>query len=193
MTTAASASVRHSSHLLLIIDAAPNDKTLQYAPAFWKLDAFSADVKRLKYASFHGVRAVPILALDLTVFDGQGKARFRVGENCPGNVIPSWRLRYDAIAEQVSDILKRYAESIGANSEGTSAEAKRLITDALTASVFQFMTGTVDTAARTVSYDIERIGRLKQPRASSLLRAFTAYLSRDGFDHDLTRTVAQAG
>ncbi|HYE18501.1 MAG TPA: hypothetical protein VEA69_08655 [Tepidisphaeraceae bacterium] len=172
-----------------IIKRVAKDKSLDKAPAYWKLDSYSTDGVTEAYADFHGVRSIPVLALDLAVFDSYGTATFRLGQNCPSNVIPAWKLRYAAVAEEVGRILKRYEGSGGAEPDKAQGEAVRLIADALTTSVRGFATGSIDLTTRTLSYDLERISRLKAPRAASLLRAYTAYVARDGNDHDLTNIL----
>lgn len=174
-----------------IISRSRGDETLDREAAYWKLEKYSKDGETEKYVDFHGVRAVPILALDLTVFHGEGRAYFHAEASCPANIVPSWRTRYEVIGAEISGLLKRLASAVDGIIDANASGTMQLINHALTSSVPGLLTGTLDLRSASLAYDVQRVARVKSPRAGALLRAFTAYLSRDGFDHDLTKTMAE--
>ena len=46
-----------------------------------------------------------------------------------------------------------------------------------------------DASAKMPSYDCERILRLCQPRAGTMLARYASYLSRNAFEHDFTEEL----
>jgi hypothetical protein len=175
------------NHVFLapLVERATKDKQLDNAPAFWKLDAYSSDSAKTKYVNFHGARPVPILALDLTVLHAEGKAAFKTGQECPNNLIPAWQRRFEGIAAEVNRLFERYEGIRAAQPQGQLVDTEQIIAGALIGVVPDVLKGQLDIANRALIYDLRRIKRLKVPRAAALLRSFSAYMARDGFDHDL--------
>lgn len=179
-------------------------------PRLWEMEAYATGKGEYTYVDFLDVISVPILALDLTVFNNNGKSVFYMDSVCPLNAIPAWRKRHEQVSDEIKSIVGRYATaSIQLANEGepepaasepsatndaeevvvdNGIDTQQLLCHALTNSVSGAVVGAIDLESRMISYNIERVSRLKPPYASALLRAYAAYLARDGFDHDLTRT-----
>lgn len=126
------------------------------------------------------------------------------------NVVPAWRQRYEQVSNEIKCTVEQYkaalnyiasgsevesaASTISAINDGEKiipddgADARQLLCKALTSSVPGAVVGVIDLENKEISYNIERVSRLKLPYAAALLRAYAAYLATDGFDHDLTRT-----
>ena len=176
----------------------------------WEMEAYSTDKNHRMYVNFLDAISVPILALDLTVFSKNGKSVLLADSECPTGVVPAWSKRHKQVLDEVKSIVKQYKTALSQVSPRTEAEssasvasadtdadkvvpdndpdAEKLLCQALTKSVPGILVGAIDVETPGVSYNIERVSRLKPPYASVLLRAYATYLARDGFDHDLTRT-----
>lgn len=176
-----------------IVERPATDKSFERSSAFGKLEAYSDNSATAKYADFDAVRAVPIMPLDLTVFEPGGNALLCVNDVCPENVINSWQLRFADVKEEVKALLQRYEEWSATGLQAVQGEVMETVARALAMSVSGFVTGTLDSASCTIKYDIRRVSRLKTPKAAALLRAFASHLSRDAFEHPLTRTLYHPG
>lgn len=178
---------RHEVHLAPIVKR-KRDKDRSRAcvePRYFELIAYRDDPTAAWCVDLGKAVAVPICALDLAVFNAEGNASIAVDDTCPTQVIPAWRRRHGELVKEAGTLLTRY----DASTRSTSGESRELVEKALTQSVRGVLTGHIDVSRRSISYDVYRVARLKQPRASALLRAFAAYHARDGFDHDFSRTM----
>jgi len=157
--------------------------------AYWKLIEYSTDTNKVKYVDFRSVSAIPIMALDMTVFNNNGLSSFKVGSPCPASVIPSWQRLHQKINRQIGVWIRRFENSVSIKPKDSIGESRKLVADALTGSVQDYTTGKFDLKNSKLTYDVKRVSRVKPPRAASLFRSYTAFLTRDGFDHELTRRM----
>ena len=72
------------------------------------------------------------------------------------------------------------------NGQGHIAE---LVTSSCRSSL---ITGSIDLATNTVSYNVRRSERLLDPRATALLNSYCRYLGRDAFEHPLETPAASS-
>ncbi|MDZ4821422.1 MAG: hypothetical protein SGJ20_20865 [Planctomycetota bacterium] len=152
--------------------------------SFVELPFLSIDNATISYAKMAKCVTIPIAVLDLCVFSDDGTAKFKKGAACPASAIPAWKKRFDVIQHECASLLGRFK---GLSDKcGTDKAVISTIEGAVTKSVAGTLAGKVDMVAGLVSYNLKRISRLKEPRASGLLRKFAGYKARDAFDHNLT-------
>ncbi|HJW32504.1 MAG TPA: hypothetical protein VJ505_03970 [Holophagaceae bacterium] len=157
--------------------------------AYLELPFFSKDETKKAYVNLKSREQVETCILDLCVYSEIGEASVQIGMNCPQGVIPAWEKRYADIQKQAKSIVDKFRDLKAQVTGPRPAEVLKILKGTLTSSLSRIVRGEIKESPGRVSYPIKRIGRLKQPRAGSLLRDFADYGSRDAFDHDLTKTV----
>lgn len=157
--------------------------------AYLELPYFSTDESKRAYVNLKSREQIETCILDLCVYSNTGDAAIQIGASCPDGVIPSWEKRYTGIQSEAKTMVEKY-KLLKTQITGTKhGEVLKLLKRALTSSFSKIVKGEIKESPDGVSYPLKRVGRLKQPRAGSLLREFADYGSRDAFDHDLTRTL----
>jgi hypothetical protein len=146
--------------------------------ASWKLDYYEQDVPC--FVDFKKLIVMSLNALDFCVFNTNGECKFSVDAPPPAFLIPAWSLRYEKICKIVKGTITRYRKiDQQGNGQGHIAE---LVTSSCRSSL---ITGSIDLATNTVSYNFRRSERLLDPRATALLNSYCRYLGRDAFEHPL--------
>ena len=97
------------------------------------------------------------------------------------------RVGPERVDAEVSRLVKRYEGSVGGIPESGPGETTYLVAQAVAGAMPGLASPSIDVGSRSLTYNLRRVSRLKAPRAGAVLRAFAAYVSREGFDHDLTR------
>jgi hypothetical protein len=163
--------------------------------SFVELPFLSLESGTKVYAKLVQCVTLPICILDLCVFSADGVASISIADPVPPAMIPAWQKRYEIVQKEAANIVERYralAKTGGANGVAVSKEVDKVLQFTLTRSISGVVNGVIKLAPDRVEYGLKRVGRLKQPRAGSLLRDFAFHKARDAFDHPLTRTLATA-
>jgi hypothetical protein len=155
---------------------------------WFKLPCFDATTFVANWVRLSKPAVLPLRVLDLTVFDSEGKSKMRFDEPAPNGLIPSWTKRYDRLATEVRDIHTKYAGLVAGLEGNKKNEALRHVRISMTGGGSQFP-GDIDMNNKEISYNLKRVGRLKEPFASALLRAYSAFVSRDAYEHPFTRAI----
>jgi len=129
--------------------------------------------------------------LDLCVFNTTGESRILIDSDCPENVLPAWKPKFEAIKRFADSILRRY-EGFGLNKVKDNlalafmkSEAPKqfpLITSntALFKASMSFAAG-----QRSLSFNCKRVLRLHRPRALAVSLEYMQCLTRPAFERDL--------
>ena len=167
------------------------EKIKEVSPGFVELPFYLADAERRAVVKLTGAPTVPLVVLDLCVFQADGEAAMSMESKCPDDLIPAWQKRFDRVQAEVKKIIDQYRSMTvaGGASRNLPSEVDLSIQRFLTQSVSGVVAGKISFSPDRVSYNLKRVRRLKQPRSGSLLRDFSYYKSRDAFEHDLTRTL----
>jgi hypothetical protein len=148
---------------------------------YFKLDFFEADRDwRINLRKIHYVN---LDILDLCVFRTDGRATFSVGDTAPPLISEAWRARFPKLEEIVKKACGRYAELMKKN----VVKAVDVMKIVVSSSLGNLIKSEIDSTTNTISFDISRVGRIKQPRSGALLTRYANALARDAFEHDLTR------
>ena len=133
---------------------------------------------RSAFVDLARVHQVLLAVLDLCVLRPDGVATVDVDAPCPDLLIEPWKARYPRLQKFFRTALGRHAQMEG---RPDCRQFKSLAFPTLSATVPVRVTA----GQRTVSYDLKRVMRLRQPRAGALLTALTQYQARAAFEHPL--------
>ena len=125
---------------------------------------------------------IALEVLDLCALNHDGFARISADGALPDTLNSAWTNRVPRLKKWAAAIIRKHADLVQKRLPHNDAD--KLST---TAWMGRFATGKVDAQHQQLSYDVQRIGRLRQPRASALLSRFADAIARDAFDHDLVR------
>src|SRR5207244_7515825 len=93
--------------------------------------------------------------------------------------IPAWKLHYEKLVKKCKKVITDADEL---TKRGMSIKpAAALVARCSNSPLF---TPTIDIAQKTVSFNLKRSARLRQPRAAALLSRFANFMARQAFDHD---------
>lgn len=146
------------------------------------------------FVSFANATPVNLNVLDLSVLSAEGKCEIDALSTAelPKFASGSWDARakhlrktFKKIAKIIEDVRENKGEEHGEeNGDERAAElALHLTPQAAPAAQFR----NVESYAKgTFIYKVRRCGRVRDPLASSLLGAFSRYLSRDAHEHDFS-------
>lgn len=166
-------------------DSVEDDENFYFRLEFYEL-------KQDWRVSLRKIHYVNLNALDLCVFNSDGRAEFTGTSRVPDRLPQAWRARHPRLMEVMGKACKRYGELMKMSGM-KAADAGKL---ALSSSLGNLMQVVIDPKGVSIKFDIKRVGRIKQPRAGALLSRYANSLARDAFEHDLTRrprVVAQKG
>lgn len=157
-----------------------------YPTSIFELPYFDPDTDDEVWIRFNNAKTVPLEILDLCVLQNDGVAKVGIEQSCPKELIPAWKSRFDILQEKHNEIHLCYANLIESKPTGNT---KDLLERYFLEDVPGIVKGSINTRKKETNYDLKRIGRVKEPLASTLLRHYAAYLARDAFDHDFTRQI----
>lgn len=144
----------------------------------WEVPFYSISTRH--FIDFKKAFSVKLLGLDLCVFNKNGSAELQVGRKPPENLIPSWNRHYAALQQILESIFKLIEDSKATKQQRVWLEQALGRID---------YTGnfspTFIPATKTLKYNFRRVERLLSPRTESLMSAYTQYLSRSAFEHEL--------
>ncbi len=129
--------------------------------------------------AFRRAQAVKLNVLDFCAFQSDGQATFTVGKACPESVIPAWKEHYQKVSTDVNTILTRFESLRGLNV--SIAEATGIVASCTNEKLLK---AEIDLATKTITYNLRRIRRLRQPRAAAILSRYANFVARYAFDHD---------
>lgn len=142
---------------------------------------------------------VPVIALDLCVFDPDGYSRMNPGDPAPSKASWSWTRRHEIVSERVRQILD---DSRSAGIQDATPEARRLIAMALTGCLRpsdcaeqqddcdeksaefdvqlsrQTVSAAIDVDNNRVAFGLRRVGRLNDGATRALLIQATHHQGR---------------
>jgi hypothetical protein len=151
-----------------------------------KIDWYDEGTGSPAYLDFAIAHDVRLAVLDLCVLNEDGKAKIDVNGETPGGLIDSWQKHCTSVRNLFRTAANRYKD-LGKKKVKDDIKKFLLPAASLSARFDVSVNGDV------VSYEIQRVGRLLQPRAGTLLTRFAQYRSRAAFEHDLdhrtTRTT----
>lgn len=157
-----------------------NDSGLYYDLEYYEAGAdWRVDLRSVHY--------VCLDVLDLCALREDGKAEISQEMAIHPYLSAPWRARAELMIRESAKMLARYAEFTQKSMKAKVAAA--VVTSATLGKLFS---GMVDPATKTISYNLKRVGRLKQPRAGSLLSKYSNAMARDAFDHPLFRQDSPA-
>jgi hypothetical protein len=144
-----------------------------------ELQYFDSQHAAQYFVSFKKVFAIRLFVLDLCALNPEGKSAFTTGKDCSPLVIPSWQKRCAILAKFVERALVKYGELTKKGVDPQSATA--LVAKCSNEDKIK---GQIDIPAKTLSYPLRRIGRVRQFRAAALLARYANFVAREAFDHD---------
>lgn len=150
------------------------------------LDRLGDTGRQMGFVEFTKATPVALNVLDLAVLRTDGACEIDTGDETPISAFPS--LSWDNRAVQMRAAFKRIAIKIEeARSSGGDKRAEEmaayLLPPAAPGKVIKRQ-GRYEKGK--FSYAIKRVRRVREPFASSLLSAFSRFLSRDAYDHDFS-------
>lgn len=156
--------------------------------AFFELPYFNESDYSSGWVRLHTTSPVPLQILDLAAFHDDGMCMANVKQVMPSSLVPSWERRFSVLQEEYRRIISQYENMFNPNG-GKPGQAGIVAQHALSKSVERTVSGVIRGKRSEVVYDLRRIGRVKEPIASSMLRSYSAYMSRDAFEHDFAKGV----
>ena len=174
---------RIASHVMLL-ELLEKPATAEKSSLFWELPFFLEDATRKCVAKLRQRTAIEASVLDLCVFDPQGIAQIQKDAQIPAGLIPAWEKRFGVLLKFAKEKIGQYK---GFQKVRLSPEGFSLLHAQITGGVPEVVTGKLDLEAGSLSYNLKRIARLKQPRSAALLRQFASYKARDAFDREFGR------
>lgn len=160
--------------LVEIVSGATRDQE-----GYAELQFLDAGKTEPSFVAFRKIQAVKLNVLDFCAFQPDGQAKFTVGSACPESVIPAWKEHYQKISTDVNAILTRFESLRGLNV--TVAEATTIVASCTNEKLLKAV---VDLGTRTLTYNLKRVRRLRQPRAAAILSRYANFVARYAFDHD---------
>lgn len=135
------------------------------------------------------VHYINLDVLDLCAFRLDGQSIMGKDSVAPQLISHAWKLRFTVLKKAIEKMLKRYAElsAIKGLKEGYIL---KIVSEC---SFGNLITPKIDGKAGSVTFNLSRIGRLKQPRSGALLARYANSLARDAFEHDLARRPPSLG
>lgn len=150
-----------------------------------KLPFYEKDSGQAAYARYAKVHQVRTAVLDLCVYRSDGLAAVNVSEDCPDDLVETWRKRHGKLQ-------RHFRDAINVHRKLTEAEigpesALLAIPDAST-------TLKVRRSVRdgTVEYGLRRIMRLREPWSAAILTEFAHHQARAAFEHYFGEQAAAA-
>jgi len=154
---------------------------------YWKTHAAinyyypdSSDIAEIMFAEAEWVDAT---VLDLAVLNPDGTCRLDLNKlpHIPDICTPGWKNRLDGLIHRFSEDSTRLEKIQKHVSRIKKQETKDLIWQASIAPQ-AYSRGVFD-------FELQRVGRYRQPGADRLLKAYTRYLSRDADDTDFAKEI----
>lgn len=128
------------------------------------------------------VTTIALEVLDLCVLQQDGTCNLSLKDQIPSRLNAAWSARAPRLHVWARSVLGRYSDLV--NKGVKSAEAEKIATSLW---MGKFATGRIDDKAERVTYNLQRVGRLRQPRAGALLSRYANAMARQAFEHDLAR------
>jgi hypothetical protein len=129
------------------------------------------------------IHYVSLEVLDLCVFQQDGSCSLVKGQEVPSLMSEAWRARFPRVVARMDKVRNRYAELMKMKGM-KAADASRIVISAAMDNLLQCQ---IIPKTGSITFDISRIGRIKQPRSGALLARYANAFARDAFEHDLTR------
>jgi hypothetical protein len=131
------------------------------------------------FVSFKRTHSVRLSVLDMCAYNAGGEASLELDAPCPDRVIPAWKARYKKLVDELGKLVRRVEEL---TKKGIKPQiASTLVARCSNSALF---VPSVDVAAKKVSFNVKRVGRLRQSRAAALLSKYANFMARQAFDHD---------
>ncbi|MDA1049662.1 MAG: hypothetical protein O3C40_04160 [Planctomycetota bacterium] len=193
--------VAQSCDLMVRSDGTRNGKELVLAElvknkpqtdsvAFMELTFYEANTPDSVWVRFSKPKLILAEILDLCVLSENGVAVFAPTAEAPGGLLPSWNERLSLLRQHYQQRLDSYRKAIDEATDQLSSETIALIQLQLTGLSGDIARSSIDLNKQQFEYGVTRVGRVKEPVASSMLRAYARHISRDAFEHDFTRELA---
>jgi hypothetical protein len=184
----------HTVENALLLEATPiADESNEVKPDserdhgfYFKLDFF--ETLRDWEINLRKIHYVNLEVLDLCVFRSDGSAALSDKDTAPGLMSEAWRARFPRLAEKMKKARNRYAELMKIAGM-KAADASKL---SLNTSIGNLWNVVVDLKSSSITFDVSRVGRIRQPRSGALLARYANAFARDAFEHDLTRRPDRA-
>jgi hypothetical protein len=134
----------------------------------------------------------PMLALDITVFNSDGRSAFNARNRAPEGLWPSWEKRYMLMVDRVREVLPIFESIEKLRRDGAIDDTlrKKLVATLLHADATsgRRIKGKI-LSDGTFEYDVRRVRRILPLRAHAMLSRYALHMARDAFDFDLAATV----
>jgi hypothetical protein len=131
------------------------------------------------FVSFKRTHSVKLSILDICALNDKGEAVVVLDSPCPDRVIPAWKHHYEKLIKEFQKTIKHTEDLVQKGVSPNAAAA--LVARSSNSTLFS---PSLDIAKKTLSFNLKRVGRLKQPRAAALLSRFANFIARQAFDHD---------
>jgi hypothetical protein len=133
------------------------------------------------------VHYINLDVLDLCAFREDGQSRLATDSAVPRLISHAWKRRFTILQKAIGKMVNRYKElsAIRGLKEGYIL---KIISEC---SFGNLIVPKIDRRAGSVTFNLCRVGRLKQPRSGALLARYANSLARDAFEHDLARRPSQ--
>ncbi|MCF8256419.1 MAG: hypothetical protein K9J06_02635 [Flavobacteriales bacterium] len=155
------------------------------------------DSDKGRLVEFDDVVYVNVQVLDLAVFNEKGVCKIDLTKGplvCPTRLHSPWVARYGKVQEFYSVLEKRIIGSLKQFDSFTSSRRKyvgikSLVLQGLfpSLSIPQIINTAKIYSNGKFDFGIRRVLRLREPEASSLLRAYLSYKAREAKDHDFAK------
>ncbi|MBP9151020.1 MAG: hypothetical protein KBF73_01925 [Flavobacteriales bacterium] len=144
-----------------------------------------------KQVEFDNQYYISIGVLDLSVFSDEGACKMDLSTTIepPASMHYPWVKRHQKLTEEWKAVKERIEESIGEIDAIKNATIQKLAWDGLlpSLSVPALIQPDKVYGKGVFNFGISRVLRLKEPEASSMLRAYMQYLAREAKDHDFAK------
>lgn len=152
---------------------------------WFELPCFNQDDHTSSWVKFRDTVAVPLMVLDLAVFNKAGECKVSLADINPGVLSQSWKKRLVVLKADYQNFFDRFERFTSSLKGPKTNEALGNIQRSFLGGG-DFASPSFDLMGKEVKFNLKRVGRLREPLASSMLRRYSLYLSRDAFEHDFT-------
>ncbi|MBZ5735137.1 hypothetical protein K8Z61_11590 [Nocardioides sp. TRM66260-LWL] len=179
-------------------------------PAHWvlaRVKSFDAKVanraENVKLATFfdHKPRHIklgevvhlPVLALDLCVFDPDGYSRFGQADNCPPAASWAWSKHFELLKNEIASLVDAAADAGLESATGSGAELiVRGVTGCIGPKVGmekQTVNVAISLDSRSIAFGLRRVGHLNDEATRSLLVQATHHQGRPADEAELVASI----
>jgi hypothetical protein len=161
---------------------------------YFTLPHYKSGEDKDAYVLFTDTYLVSLKTLDLCAFNRKGIATIKLSDKS-GHLVAAWRKHHKAVVDYYRNLVdnrKRIGRLISDFNEGKQPgiQIQDTVIDSLSiqSSRPPLFSAEISPAARTVTFDCKRVGRLEPNHAAAMWTKYCNYMSRPAFSVDLARS-----